>query len=298
MIRKYWQWIGTLFMGLLIYKFIIRSDLIGLINNNLPPVEAVYLKGILLGDKTGFNSQTYGYLVNSGLLHLMVASGSNVLLIGNILIEGLAWILGRKNTIVLVLVTVWMYAIKLEMAISLVRAALFLSLFYWSQILGRKFNVIRALTFGLIIMLVANWKVVLDVGFWLSITAFLGLITSAQVWSGEIGKVIGKTVWIGLWTTPILAMVFGKVNLISPVVNILVVWMMEFIGLLGLVILATLPKLLIVLIPVLRYLDMVVLVMGRMPQQTLNFNILMSIGWYLILIWVILQHHKELGELK
>jgi competence protein ComEC len=79
--------------------FVNKDSLMGVIYQNLPPLEAGLLGGMLLGDETGFEKEFWSLLKNSGLVHLVVVSGTNMMLVFGGLVENLAKILGRKKAI-------------------------------------------------------------------------------------------------------------------------------------------------------------------------------------------------------
>ena len=81
----------------LIFMFIKKDSLIDMANQGLPPVESGVLVGMVLGDKTGISRDLYQLMKNSGLVHLVVASGANVMLIFGGLVEIGAMIFGRKK---------------------------------------------------------------------------------------------------------------------------------------------------------------------------------------------------------
>lgn len=203
------------------YKFVKKDILIYQISQNLPAREAIVVAGMVTGDKTGFDTKLKNDFMQSGLIHLVVASGSNVMLLIGGLIEGLAWILGRKKTVIMALILAWGYAGMTGWEPPIVRAILMASIFYWAQLLGRKFNMTRGLGLAMIIMIAGEPSVLASFSFWLSIAAFIGV---------SMGKSnLGKILWVSLMVAPILWLMTGKINLVSPMANMLVIGMTELI---------------------------------------------------------------------
>lgn len=276
---------GVLVLGIImIYKFVNKDSLIYVIRQGLPPQEAGLLGGIILGDKSGFEKKFYENLKNSGLVHLVVVSGSNVMLLVGGGIETLAGLLGRKKTIIGGLILGWGYTQMVGWEVPVVRAMLLVSIVYLAQLYGRKYNMWRALLLAVTIMLVGEPKVWSSVSFWMSITAFLGVITTKnKKWIN---------VNVALWITPILAMVFGKISLVSPLSNFLVTGGVEIITLIG--VMGTMVGMIVLPLgkailwfsyPLLKYLATVVEWSGggRWSTLSLSFNWPMLCGWYLIL---------------
>ena len=168
--------------------------------------------------------------------------------------------------------------------VPVVRAMLLMSFLYLAQLYGRKYDLYRALPLAVGIMVVGEIGVLTSVSFWLSVTAFLGLMMAKNKWLINI--------FVGLWITPVLAMVFGRVSLISPVSNLLVSGLVEAATLVGAVgtmvgtINFTLGKVILWLTyPILKYLVIVVKMTGGGAWATvgMSFNWWLLAGWYLIL---------------
>jgi competence protein ComEC len=278
------RWIMVILGVVLMYKFVKGDSLIYVIRQSLPPREAGLLGGIILGDKSGFDRNFYQYLQNSGLIHLMVVSGSNVMLLVGGVIETLAVFLGRKKTITGGLILGWGYAGLVGWEVPVVRAMLLVTLLYFAQLYGRKYNLGRALIVAIAIMIVGEVGVLVSVSFWLSITAFLGVIMAKNKWLTNI--------YVSLWITPILAMTFGKISLVSPLANLLVSGLVEVATLMGvagtmagMIFLPVGRIILWVVYPILKYLAVVVEMTGSGEWSTIaiEFNWWILIGWYLIL---------------
>jgi predicted membrane metal-binding protein len=71
-----------------------------------PPRRGIFV-GILMGYKSGFDNNFYQYMQNSDLIHLVVVSVSNVMLLVGGGIEIFAGFLGRKKTVAGGLLTGW-----------------------------------------------------------------------------------------------------------------------------------------------------------------------------------------------
>jgi competence protein ComEC len=275
-------------MVLLIYKFVKKDSLIEVIYQSLPPVEAGLLGGMLLGEKQGFEKEFWNLLKNSGLVHLVVVSGTNMMLIFGGLVENLAKILKRKRAIGISFLIALGYLEMVGWQIPVVRAMILVSVMYWAQLLGRKYYIFRGLILSVLIIILAWPESIKEVSFWLCFSAFVGVITSP--WRG----ILKSSFWISLWISPIMGLFFGKINIISPISNLLVmmtVEIMTIVGFLGAVIGLIVPflgKLVLWSIwPLLKYFVVVAEVIGswRWVNLDINFNYLIVFGWYLILIY-------------
>ena len=168
-----------------------------------------------------------------------------------------------------------------------------MSLFYWAQILGRKFNLWRAIGLVVTIMLLADWRVILESSFYLSFVAFGAVVVNInkeKKWWSEMWN----SVWVSLWISPILALVFGQVSLIAPISNALILFLVEIVTLLGIggavvgLVVPFLGKMgLWLAYPLLKYILYIVDGLGALGWASVEvkFNWVLLVGWYLILIW-------------
>lgn len=282
---KFSKYLGLIVGWILIYKFIDKSVLIDNIRAALPVREAGLMVGMVWGEKKEMEWEFYNYLKNSGLIHVVVVSGANLMIIGRMLIENLAKFSGRRVAIIWGLGVVLIYVNAVGFEIPVVRAWLFLGLYYLAQLLGKRFKVSRALFLVGLLMVLSDYKVLLDISFWLSMLAFLGVVLTKD------RGVIVTTIWVSILILPILSMFFGKISLITPVANLGVLFLVEvitslgFVGsLLGRVSLVAGGVILQLAYPFLRYLVWVVELVGGWEAGVLDFrfNWWMMMGWYLI----------------
>ena len=277
------------------FWFVNKDSLMGVINRSLPAREAGLMAGILLGDKTGFEKSFYQNLINSGLIHLVVVSGSNVMLLIGGLIEQTAMYLGRKRAIGMGLMMGWWYVQLVGWEVPVLRAMLLLSIMYFAQLLGRKYNLWRGLLLAVLIMVVGDVRILTSVSFWLSIMAFLAIVTI------KLNELL-KTIWVSVWIFPIMAFVFGKVSIISPITNVLVIGIMEIITIIGAVgtgvgmVIPVLGKIVLWLtLPMLQYLAMVVEWGGKVTGWEIRFNWMMVTGYYCLLFYWLLKYKNKIN---
>lgn len=287
-------WLGVVVLLSLMYKFIEKSVLIASINQHLPPLEAGLLAGILLGDKGGLRGEFYQQLQRTGIVHLVVVSGTNVMLLGALLVENGAWLIGRKQAIVISASLLFWYAVMVGLEPPVLRAILLLGFYYGAQLAGRRIEVWRALVATVVLMAVIQIKMLWGVSFWLSLLAFGGVVTRPKVSRQPIINDLATTVWVSLWVTPVLAIVFGQISLVGPIVNALVLGLVEMITVGGVLGLIFWPVLWLIY-PLLHYVVRLVEVMGSWPGAviTVRFNWWLLGGWYLILFFLLLKGQQR-----
>jgi competence protein ComEC len=294
-------WIGIILMMFLMYRFINKDSLIDIIFKNLPPREASLMAGMVFGDKNNFDRTTLLNFKDSGVIHIMVVSGTNMVLVFRGLVERLANFIGRKRAIIVGFGFSLIYINWIGFEIPAVRSFLLMSIFYWAQILGRKFNLKRTLILIVLIMVLADFRVFLSGSFYLSFVAFIAVVINFKKqrrwWSD-----LWNSFWVSLWILPILALFFGKVSIISPLTNALILFLVEIITILGIfgsflgLLMPILGKIVLWLaLPLLKYILLVVDWFSSFGWASVDikFNWWWLVGWYLILIAILGRRKNE-----
>lgn len=261
---------------------ILLQKLVSNIFEALPFKEAGLLVGILFGEKIGFSKDFYSSLINLGIVHIVVVSGTNVVIIARFMIESLSHLINRKRAIVVGLVVIWFYAIMVGLAAPIIRAVLLISFLYWAQLLGRKFNIWRVIGLIFVMIVIADVKMLSNIGFWLSFVAF--------------GAVVMDSKWVWLWITPILAFYFGKISLMAPFMNAMVLFLVQIVTIFGAIgAILNIKYILWLILPILRYIVLLAEILGRFKWISLSvrFNLATMIGSYLLLIWFYMKRHEK-----
>ena len=193
--------------------------------------------GVVLGDKTLISREFSEKLRQTGTLHIMVASGMNIALISQGALKFFLLFFRRRTANLFLLFLIWFYSIMTGFSPPIVRAAILFSLVTIAKILGREAEGGRVLWLTGAIMFLWRPVFFFDVGFQLSFLATAGLIY-LQPKIKEIGvkknfwflreENISSTLAAQLATLPILLNNFGQINLLSPVVNLAVLWVIPF----------------------------------------------------------------------
>lgn len=296
--------ISSIFLILLltlIYKFVDKDSLIGVIFKNLPPREAALMAGMVFGDQNNFDKNMISNFRDSGVIHIMVVSGTNIVLVFRGLVERLAGWIRRKKAIVFGFGITLIYMNWVGFEIPAVRAFLLMSIFYWAQLLGRKFDLERAIILIVLIMVLANYRVFFSASFYLSFMAFIAVVINFQKqrkwWSD-----LWNSFWVSLWLLPILVFLFGMTSLVAPITNALILFLVEIItilgilgGVLGLVVPILGTIILWLSFPLLKYILLIVEGLGNLPLASveIKFSWWWAVGWYLILIYWYLKKRNE-----
>lgn len=160
-----------------------RDKIINVHSQYLKSPNLEILGGIVFGDdavappdyiKTSF--------VNSGLLHILAASGMNVAFIYGFWVFFMKRIRAPfKITVISGMAVVILYTFMTGLGASVIRAALMLLLILAGKLIDRDAHTVSLLAFVAMLMLIYNPAFINDVGFQLSFIVTFGLLTTANV---------------------------------------------------------------------------------------------------------------------
>ncbi len=257
-------------------------------NKLLPEPQASLLSGILWGEQKQMDKNLYGALKRTGTLHVIALSGMNITILIS-LIGKITLFLGRKQSILLSLTLIVIFIVFVGASPSVVRAGIMGSLSLLAVYFGRKSWAMLSLILAAGIMLIINSAWIFDIGFQLSFLATLGIIVLAskplRKKKGLAGEFLeeGKenlrtTLAAQVFTLPVIIYNFKQLSLIAPLTNVLVLWIIQPIMVLGFVLSLTTilflplayPLSWIIWVP-LTYFIKVIEWTAKIPLATINF---------------------------
>lgn len=204
----------------------------------LPAREAALVSGMVLGvDRMDRNLKDA--FVKTGTIHVVVVSGQNLAIVAGIFL-GLATILGRRLSLVLALSASIFYAFLTGFQPPVMRAVLMVASSTLAIFFGRQAHVLWAIFLAALVILFFWPRAIFDVSFQLTFAATAGIATLGQYlakisnWSRfqekskfKISNLLVKNAAIAtsafLFTMPIILYHFGRLSLVSPIANIVVV---------------------------------------------------------------------------
>lgn len=142
-----------------------------------------FLEALLLGDRSGLAPEVYDDFASAGVAHLLALSGMHLAIVSLILsmvLMPLAYFIGRKSRYLILLVGIWMFAVLTGLSVSVVRAAIMTSVFFFSMIVERKRTGINALCAAGIIILLTDPPALFNIGSQLSFTICVALLLLAR----------------------------------------------------------------------------------------------------------------------
>ncbi len=207
-----------------------RENILNIHSKFLQSPNLEILGGIVFGDDAvNPPSNIKQSFINSGLLHILAASGMNVAFIYSFFFFILRFLrVPFKINIIMCILAVVSYVLMTGLGASVVRAALMLLFVLLGKLIDRDADNIILLFFVAFLMLIYNPLYINDVGFQLSFTVTFGLLLMMQYIFTSKYKIIN---WIiGTITVPIIAQVwvipiqiyyFSNISIYSVFANIM-----------------------------------------------------------------------------
>jgi competence protein ComEC len=204
----------------------------------LPAPEAALLSGLLLGTKSSISEQFRNELVETGTIHIIALSGSNVTIVANTFRAMLSRVPGITPHIgsVAGAVGVLLFVTMTGLQSSAIRSGIMAVISIFARSTGRSYTATRALLLAGMAMILWNPKyLVYDVSFHLSFLATLGLIflvpilSSAFMWVRErvlwfvpLREMVTTTIGAQIAVTPYILFSMGTFSFVSLPANIFI----------------------------------------------------------------------------
>lgn len=208
-----------------------RKKLVGIFQKSLPEPHASLVAGVTLGSKSSLPVRFWESLKLSGTAHVVVASGMNVTLVAGFLMGILVIFLPRQRAVPAALLGIWVYSLLSGFDAPIVRAAVMGSVAFSAQALGKLYLAARALVLSALAMLVVWPDWLTDLGFILSFVATASLMLFERKIArfvrfapGIFRQGFSTSLAAQIGVAPVLFVTFGQFNLLSPIINALVLW--------------------------------------------------------------------------
>lgn len=256
-----------------IYNF--RQKIIIFYKKTLPEPYSSLVAGIVLGSKQ-MPQSFWDKLKATGTAHVVVASGTNVTMVATFLISSLTYFFKRKTAVFISIAGIAFYVFLSGFDAPIVRAAIMGSIVFLGQERGRVVNTWRILIYSAILMLIITPTWITDLGFILSFVATMSLIVFQKRINDRLMFIpfflregLSTSLAAQVGVAPIIFVTFGQFNLLSPIINALIIWVIPYImvggvfaGVLGLVVPLVGRLILFVIYPLLYWFVDVVQIFG------------------------------------
>lgn len=196
----------------------------------LPEPGASLAGGLLAGGKQGLGDELLNAFIVAGLVHIVVLSGYNVMIVAEGVLRSLGF-LPKRFAALAAGVVIGAFVLMAGAGAASVRAGIMAGLSLLARATGRTYAVIRALLAAAVLMLLLNpLLLAYDPGFQLSFVATLGLILGAPLIASCMGFVrsafwrdlLAATLAAQISVLPLLLYQTGLLSLVSLPANLIV----------------------------------------------------------------------------
>lgn len=200
----------------------------------LPEPEAGLAAGILIGLRDRVDREVAAAFTTAGVSHVVAISGWNIAIVAAA-IASVAGRLGRRRRAIVTIVAIAAYIAFAGASPSVLRAGAMAGVVLLARETGRAGYAAAALGWAVTLLLVVDPGLIGDAGFQLSTVATAGLIAWAtplteridRVGRGRLPRWLTESLGVSLAaqaaTLPIVLVSFGRLALVAPVINLVVV---------------------------------------------------------------------------
>ncbi len=200
----------------------------------LPEPEAGLAAGVLIGLRDRVDRDLAADFTAAGASHVVAISGWNIAIVASTL-AALAGGLRRRRRATLTAVAIVLYVVFVGPSPSVVRAGVMAGVALLARELGRPGTAAGALGWAVTALLVLDPAWVDDAGFRLSVLATAGILAWGSALTARLSgpapsrprrwlaEILGVSFAAQAATTPIVLLDFGRLSLVAPLVNLIVV---------------------------------------------------------------------------
>lgn len=231
--------------GNLLYTYILRlkNYIAKKITLLWPEPEASFMAGLLYGYRGGLGELNDAFSI-TGVTHIVAISGFNISVIASICSAICTRLcVSRKKIFWIVSGMIIIFVIFTGASASVVRAGIMGIITLLARHLGRPSQVNTVLLICASAMLMQNPLILLyDAGFQLSFLSTVGLLYIAPHLENRLHRLpnvfnikenVCTTLGAIIATMPLIMYQFGRVSLVAPLVNVMILWCIPWIMLLG-----------------------------------------------------------------
>lgn len=230
-----------LFRGIFSLKQVVADR----INKLWHEPNASFIAGLLYGYRGGLG-ELNELFSRTGVTHIVAISGYNISIIATVLITICVHLLiPRKKAFWFITIGIALFVLFAGASASVVRAGIMGVIVLLAKQMGRTSNVGNVMVLTAVVMIIQNPLILIwDAGFQLSFIATLGLVYITPLirdWFIHVPEVLGiresviSTLAAIISTLPLILFQFGRLSIVAPIVNVLILWIIPLIMLLGFV---------------------------------------------------------------
>ena len=204
-----------------------RDYCLGNIKVNCGKQEGEFLSAMLCGDKSELSQADKTRSYRCGIGHLLAVSGAHLVILVSLISFALKGLHNKKSEFLLTMIIVWGFALFSGLSVSVLRAAVLVTLLKSAFIFGRKADALNSLGICAIILNIGCPYTVRSSSFLLTFSAaFVMEILVPEITAGIKCKFSSAVKTLITYQTIMFAMLplniwlFGGVSVISPLTNL------------------------------------------------------------------------------
>lgn len=188
-------------------------------------------RGLILGERGGFDNETKDDFVNTGTIHIVALSGYNITIVSESVVKIFGIFLSRMLSIIFGVVVILLFVLMTGASATAIRAGIMATIVLFSKWTGRQYDAGRALLIAALLMIAYDPRIITDISFQLSFLATGGLLFITPKISGhltflplryKIRELVSSTIGATIAVLPIILNSTGVFSLVSLPANILI----------------------------------------------------------------------------
>ncbi|HWH16207.1 MAG TPA: ComEC/Rec2 family competence protein [Candidatus Paceibacterota bacterium] len=208
----------------------VRAMFMSGLERALPEPHASLASGMLVGGKQGLGRDLLDVFTVAGLVHIVVLSGYNIMIIAEAVMRSSSF-LHRRLALAISSLIIAAFVLAAGAGAAAVRAGIMALVALFARATGRTYDALRALGVAVILMLLYNpLLLAFDPGFQLSALATLGLIVGAPlierripcIQSATLREVLATTIAAQIAVLPLLLYQTGNLSIVTLPANVLI----------------------------------------------------------------------------
>lgn len=211
----------------------LRDRTLEVFEKNFSPDRASVLSGMVLGEKKKISEELKREFQDSGAMHLLVASGSNVGFVTFLVYFVCSRLgVGKRCSGLAAAALSGFYVLAAGLDAPLVRGYLMFTAALAAYLLDRDPGVFQGLVIACFVILIFDRTALFDAGFQMSFTASYGITVGMALWDGLVpfkgpGRYLARVLMVSAFAQaglyPLMAAYFHRISLVSILSNVLLV---------------------------------------------------------------------------
>lgn len=186
------------------------------------------IRGVLFGDLSRMDEETYTDFRQNGTAHVLAVSGLHV----GMLYSVYRWIYGKVHTkfcTAMFIGLLFLYGTVTLWSVSVTRAILLIVLVLLGNKLQRRYDLLTALSAVALFLIIRNPYVIFGASFQMSFLAVTSIVFLQDTMENMVGKTLSASFAVQAGLTPYMAYVFNYVSFVGILCNIPIIFLISII---------------------------------------------------------------------